>query len=69
MKRSRFSEERIIMMLKEAEGVARSLIENLIASDVDAKLEDGWVNAPGKNRKQFDELVKNQQSRRLQPRY
>jgi hypothetical protein len=47
MKRVRFSEEQIITMLK-AEGVARSLIENLLASDVDAKLEDSWVNALGR---------------------
>jgi len=48
MKRARFSEEQIITMLKEAECVARSLIENLLASDVDAKLEDSWVNALGR---------------------
>jgi hypothetical protein len=47
MKRAQFGEVRIITILKQAEGGnARSKARS--QSDVDAKLEDGSVNVPGR---------------------
>jgi len=67
IKRARFSAEQIITMHNGAEGVARSLIVNLLAKRRRREVRRLLGERSGKNREQFDELVKDLQSHRLQP--
>jgi hypothetical protein len=54
-------------MQNEAEGVARPLIENLLAKRRRREARRLLGERSGKNREQFDDLVKDLQSHRLQP--